>query len=191
MKYPVYDSPSLSWSSHGCVYWAPTTYSHHQGCEEEIHMFTPRRNLDFSWRENTHNSRATMDAVKRALGVLTSKLLSKSSRREGMVSLGRGRTALRDESQAEPWRGLRLRSSSPLSPRQRLKSYRLCFTRSLPSPNFTPGCSPTSSIWLYQPLFVILFATPMTLNSFLLISCWFCLWHILFFNPHLECPLIC
>ena len=94
-------------------------------------------------------------------------------------------------SQAEPWRGLRLWSSSTPSPRQRLKSHCLCFTCSLPSPNFIPGCSPTSSIWLYQPLFVILFATPMTLNSFLLISCWFCLWHILFFNPHLECPLIC
>lgn len=94
-------------------------------------------------------------------------------------------------SQAEPWRGLRFWSSSTRSPRQRLKSHCLCFACSLPSPNFKPGCSPTSSIWLYQPLFVILFATPMTLNSFLLTFCWFCLWHILFFKPHLECPLIC
>lgn len=88
---------ALSWSSHGCVHWAPTTYRHHHGCEEEIYMFTPRRNLNVSWRENTHNSRATMDAVKRAFGVLASKLVSKSSTWEGMVSLWSDRTALRNK----------------------------------------------------------------------------------------------
>ena len=43
MKCPVSDSPSPSWSSHGCVHWAPTTYSHYQGCEEEIHVYTQKK----------------------------------------------------------------------------------------------------------------------------------------------------
>lgn len=74
-------------------------------------------------------------------------------------------------------------SSSHPEPLAKTQSYFLWFTCSLPSPNFTPGCSPIPSLELYQLLFAVLFSTPMKMNSLVNFLLLLSLPHIVFQPP--------